>query len=49
MVSLKNKLDQDNLSGILIISSTFALPESEPFEVIQVKDIYSTPVYLYRR
>ena len=49
MVSLKNKLDQDNLSGILIISSTFALPESEPCEVIQVKDIYSTPVYLYRR
>jgi hypothetical protein len=49
MVSLKDKLERDNIKDVLIVSSTFALPDSEPIKVIQVKDIYSTPVYLYRR
>ena len=49
MVSLEDKLDRENVSNVLIVSSTFALPSSEPVKVIRVKDIYRTPVYLYRR
>jgi hypothetical protein len=49
MVSLEDKLDRENVSNVLIVSSTFALPSSEPTKVIRVKDIYRTPVYLYRR
>lgn len=49
MVSLKDKLERDNISEVLIVSSTFALPSSEPIKVIRVKDIYRTPVYMYRR
>jgi len=49
MVSLKDKLERDNMRQVLIVSSTFALPSSEPIKVVQVKDIYRTPVYLYRR
>ncbi len=48
MVSLKDKLEQDNIKDVLIVSSTFALPASEPVKVIRVKDMYRTPVYLYR-
>jgi hypothetical protein len=49
MVSLEDKLERDNISDVLIVSSTFALPSSEPTKVIRVKDIYNTPVYLYSR
>ena len=49
MVSLKDKLEQDNIHDVLIVSSTFALPSSEPLKVIRVQDMYNTPVYLYRR
>ena len=49
MESLKDKLEQDNINDILLVSSTFALPESEPMKVIRVKDNYRTPVYLYCR
>ena len=49
MVSLEEKLERDNIRDVLIVSSTFALPSSEPVKVIRVKDMYSTPVYLYRR
>ncbi len=49
MVSLKDKLGRDNLSDVIIVSSTFALPESNPVKVVRVKDIYRTPIYLYRR
>jgi hypothetical protein len=48
MVSLKEKLEQDNIDEVLIVSSTFALPSSEPTKVIHVKDIYGTPIYMYR-
>ena len=30
MVSLKEKLDRDKINEVLIVSSTFALPSSEP-------------------
>ena len=49
MVSLEDKLDRENVNDVLIVSSTFALPSSEPVKVIRVKDMYRTPVYLYRR
>ncbi len=49
MVSLKDKLERDNVREVLIVSSTFALPSSTPIKVIQVQDMYRTPVYLYRR
>ncbi len=48
MVDLREKLEQDKISEVLIVSSTFALPSSEPIKVIHVKDIYGTPIYLYR-
>jgi hypothetical protein len=47
MVSLKEKLERDRITDVLIVSSTFALPTSEPTRVVRVKDIYRTPVYLY--
>ena len=49
MVSLNDKLERDNINDVLIVSSTFALPASVPIKVIRVKDIYRTPIYLYRR
>jgi len=49
MVSLEDKLDRENASNVLIVSSSFALPSSEPTKVIRVKDIHRTSVYLYRR
>lgn len=49
MVSLKDKLEGDTIRDVLIVSSTFALPASNPSKVIRVKDIYRTTVYLYRR
>ena len=48
MVYLKEKLEQDNIDNVLVLSSTFALPSSEPTKVMHVKDIYNTPIYLYR-
>ncbi len=47
MASLKEKLEQDNIREVLIVSSTFALPSFEPTKVIHLKDIYGTPVYMY--
>lgn len=49
MDSLKDKLEGDNIREVLLVSSTFALPASEPVKIIQVKDTFRTPVYLYRR
>jgi 16S rRNA A1518/A1519 N6-dimethyltransferase RsmA/KsgA/DIM1 with predicted DNA glycosylase/AP lyase activity len=48
MVSLKDKLERDNISEVLIVSSTFALPSCNPVKVIRVNDFYRTTVYLYR-
>ncbi len=48
MMSLREKLDQDKISGVLIVSSTFVLPSSEPTKVIHLEDIYRTPIYTYR-
>jgi hypothetical protein len=47
MDSLKEKLDRDNITEVLIVSSTFALPLSEPTRVIPLNDMYRTPIYLY--
>jgi hypothetical protein len=49
MVSLKEKLEQDKISEVLIVSSTFALPSTEPTRVVRIEDIYKTPIYLYRQ
>ena len=49
MVSLKEKLERDKITEVLIVSSTFALPSSEPTRVILVKDMYRTPIYLYHQ
>jgi 16S rRNA A1518/A1519 N6-dimethyltransferase RsmA/KsgA/DIM1 with predicted DNA glycosylase/AP lyase activity len=48
MAALKDKLERDNITEVLIVSSTFALPSSNPVKVIRVKDFYGTTVYLYR-
>ena len=49
MVSLKEKLEKDKISEVLIVSSTFALPSTEPTMVVRIEDIYKTPIYLYRQ
>ncbi|ATX79089.1 Methyltransferase small domain-containing protein [Mariprofundus aestuarium] len=49
MIDLQKKLSS-NRQGVnsLLISSTFALPESSPVETIRLKDLYNTPIYIYR-
>ncbi len=49
MHSLKNKLDEEPGRVKFIVSNTFALPFSQPEKVIQLNDIYRTPIYLYHR
>jgi hypothetical protein len=48
MIKISNKL-QGEKSGIrFLISNNFALPKSQPFKVIQLKDFYKSPIYLYK-
>ena len=48
MISLETKLQDEQNKISLIISNTFAMPSHEPSKVIELNDIYSTPVYVYR-
>jgi len=48
MQLLQQKLLDSSCSNTLLISSTFALSEIEPVEVIRLDDLYHTPIYLYR-
>jgi hypothetical protein len=47
MVALHKKLKRELSNKILIVSNTFALPSCQPTEVIRLKDVYQTPIYVY--
>ena len=48
MLALHNKLAEEQQSNTLLISSTFALPESDPIQTLRLDDLYNTPIYIYR-
>ncbi len=48
MQLLQQKLLSDQYSKALLISNTFALPETKPIETIRLDDLYQTPIYLYQ-
>lgn len=47
MRKLQQKLTRQQQHHCLLISSTFALPDTKPSQSIQLDDIYHTPIYLY--
>jgi len=49
MRKLAGKFERELLPGALIISNTFALPGWMPIETVKLKDIYHTPIYIYRK
>ncbi|MEM7175025.1 MAG: methyltransferase [Chlamydiota bacterium] len=49
MEKLKEKLQQELPAGSLVVSHTFAIPGWEPTKVIQVKDLYQSPIYFYQK
>jgi len=48
MQALQQKLSDDQLVHVLLISSTFAFSDIEPIQTIRIDDLYQTPVYLYQ-
>jgi len=47
MVALHNKLKRELSNEIVIVSNTFALSSCQPTQVIRLKDVYQTPIYVY--
>ncbi|PCK09236.1 MAG: hypothetical protein COA42_05100 [Alteromonadaceae bacterium] len=47
MHALHEKLKRELLNEIIIVSNAFALPSCEPTKVIQLNDIFQTPIYVY--
>lgn len=45
---LREKLEEDELGDVLIISNTFAFPSCRPARVVRLNNMYKTPVYTYR-
>jgi len=48
MNRLQQRLANQQFSNTLLVSSTFALPNTEPEQSIQLGDLYRTPIYVYR-
>jgi len=48
MKQLQQKLSTEQVSDVLLISNTFALPGYEPISSIRLDDLYNTPVYSYQ-
>ncbi len=49
MEKLKEKFEKELQPGTLIVSNTFAIPGWKPIQIQEVKDLYRTKIYLYRR
>ncbi len=49
MQALEEKLAREKKQVRLIVSNTFALPRVAPDELIRLKDIYRTPIYIYHK
>ncbi|WP_249930459.1 hypothetical protein [Pseudoalteromonas sp. S1612] len=47
MVALEEKLKQNVLKNITIVSNTLALLLYKPTKVIKLKEFYQTPIYVY--
>lgn len=47
MTELQEKLAQEVVNDVTIVSNTFALPSYPPTRVIKLKDFYHTPIYVY--
>jgi hypothetical protein len=48
MKRLKDKFHGELKPGTWVISSTFAIPGWSPVQVVEVKDIYYSKIYIYR-
>lgn len=48
MWKLKEKFTQELKPDTLIVTHTFAIPGWAPIKVVELDDLYRTPVYLYR-
>ena len=48
MERLREKFEVELESGTSVISHTFAIPGWEPEQVIAVRDLYRTKIYVYR-
>jgi len=48
MTKLHHKLQVEKPEVDILISNTFALPNTEPEQVIRLNDLYRSPIYVYR-
>ncbi|WP_303722170.1 class I SAM-dependent methyltransferase [Malonomonas rubra] len=48
MTKLAKKLREERPQIDMLISNTFALPDREPLQIYRLKDIYKSPIYVYR-
>lgn len=48
MKLLKEKFERELHEGAWVISHTFSVPGWIPYQTFRVKDIYLTPIYIYR-
>lgn len=49
MALLEEKLKKEMKQDMLIVSSTFAFPTFKPLKVLNIDDIYRSPVYIYHQ
>ena len=49
MRKLKEKFEKELKPGTLIISNTFQIPGWEPKQIINLRDLYRTPIYFYEK
>lgn len=49
MRRLQEKFEKELKPGTWVISNTFRIPGWEPKQVIKLRDLYNTPVYLYEK
>lgn len=48
MEKLKEKFNQELIPGTLIISNSFAVPGWKPSQVLEIKDMYKSKIYIYK-
>lgn len=48
MKKLAKKLREENTDIAMLISNTFALPDTEPEKIFRLNDLYRSPIYIYR-
>lgn len=48
MAELEKKLTRDGINNIIIVSNSFALPNSAPIKVAQLNDLHRSLIYTYR-